>query len=305
MRDDDVRASCFAALDVLQAQYGPELPYTALAQGFNFRGRRIPFLNRAYGIYRASIQRGPAALSINSAFAQKRYQDTGTENGVEYRYQDGPIDNHFNASLREAHRLGVPLTYFIGTRPNWYVAQYPAFVEDDLPGERTVVISFGEMRGPFEEREPFQIENPIERRYVVRRVKQRIHQAQFRGAVLPAYEDRCAVCTLKEVRLLDAAHITADAAEEGEPLVSNGLSLCSIHHRAFDEDLVGISPDYEVNVSSRLLDDEDGPMLEVLKEFHGRAIVVPRRHAWRPERERLAIRFDRFLASSTEAGSSA
>jgi hypothetical protein len=90
VRDDDVRASCFAALDVLQAQHGPELPWFALEPGFAFRGRRVPFLNRAYGIYRAAeVQRGPAALSINSAFAQKRYQDEGTADGVLYRYQDG------------------------------------------------------------------------------------------------------------------------------------------------------------------------------------------------------------------------
>lgn len=112
MRDEDVRSSCFAALDVLQAQHGPELPHTALAQGFNFRGRKVPFLNRGYGIYRAAgAQRGPAALSISSAFAQKRYQDEGTEEGVLYRYQDGPIDNHFNSWLRSAHTLGVPLVY--------------------------------------------------------------------------------------------------------------------------------------------------------------------------------------------------
>ena len=101
MRDDDVRRSCFDALDVLQAQYGPELPYAALANGFGFRGRRVPFFNRGYGIYRAKdAQRGPAALSINSAFAQKRYQDAGTVDGVLYRYQDGPIDNHYNSWLR-------------------------------------------------------------------------------------------------------------------------------------------------------------------------------------------------------------
>jgi putative restriction endonuclease len=298
VRDDEVRAACFAALDVLQAKLGPELPYSALAEGFNFRGRKIPFLNRAYGIYRATAQRGRAALSLNSAFAQKRYQDTGTDDGVEYRYQDGPIDNHFNRSLREAHTLRVPLVYFIGTRPHRYVAQYPAYVERDWPERRTALLSFGEMRGPFDEREPVHLETAIERRYVVRRVKQRIHQAQFRGAVLPAYEDRCAVCTLKEVRLLDAAHITADADEHGEPLIRNGLSLCSIHHRAFDEDLVGVTPDYRVQVSPALLEDEDGPMLELLKEFHERPIVVPRRAAWRPERERLAERYDRFLSRS-------
>jgi putative restriction endonuclease len=298
VRDDDVRAACFAALDVLQAQHGPELPYSALTAGFNFRGQKVPFFNRAFGIYRASVQSGPAALSINSAFAQKRYQDVGTPDGVLYRYQDGPIDNHFNTWLRQAHALNVPLVYFIGTRPNAYRPEYPAFIENDYPAERSVEVSFGEMRGSFEEREPVHLDNPIERRYVVRRVKQRIHQAQFRGAVLPAYRDRCAICTLKETRLLDAAHIVADAEELGAPLISNGLSLCSIHHRAFDQDLVGISPDRDVHVSHRLLEDEDGPMLDLLKGFHGKSIVVPTRRNWQPDRERLSERFERFLTAS-------
>lgn len=295
MRDDDVRSTCFSALDVLQATYGAELPYDALREGFNFRGRHVPFLNRGYGIYRATIQKGPAALSINSAFAQKRYQDQGTADGVLYRYQDGPINNHFNTWLRNAHQLRVPLVYFIGTRPHWYRPEYPAFVEEDFPADRTTLISFGEMRGPYEEQEPVHLDDPLERRYKVREVKQRLHQAQFRGAVLLAYRERCTICTLKEVRLLDAAHIVADIEERGEPLVTNGLSLCSIHHRAFDQDLVGISPDRKVHVSRRLLDEDDGPMLALLKGFHGRSIVEPTRRVLRPDPVRLAERFDRFL----------
>ncbi len=63
MRDDDVRSSCFAALDVLQAKWGADIPYAALREGFNFRGRRVPFLSRGFGIYRSrEAQRGPAAL---------------------------------------------------------------------------------------------------------------------------------------------------------------------------------------------------------------------------------------------------
>jgi putative restriction endonuclease len=69
--------------------------------------------------------------------------------------------------------------------------------------------------------------------------------------------------------LLDAAHIAADAEPEGAPQISNGLSLCSIHHRAFDHNLVGVSPDYRVHISEHLLEDEDGPMLEVLKVADG------------------------------------
>ena len=39
-------------------------------------------------------------------------------------------------------------------------------------------------------------------------------------------------------------------------------------------------------------------MLDLLKGFHGREIFVPSRRAWKPERERLALRFERFLAQS-------
>ncbi len=66
----------------------------------------------------------------------------------------------------------------------------------------------------------------------------RVHQARFRGRVLPAYTSQCTICRLKEIRLLDAAHIVSDSEVLGEPTITNGLSLCAIHHRAFDQDLV-------------------------------------------------------------------
>lgn len=297
MRDDDVRSACFAALDVLQAKFGRDVPYPALLEGFSFRGTHVPFLNRAYGIYRARVQRGPAALSVNSSYKQDRYRDEQTPDGVLYRYQGSDPENHFNRWLRTAHVLDVPIVYFVGTRPNHYHPIYPAFVEEDDPAGLRVLLTFGRMRGPYDEREPVHIGDEIEKRYVVREVKQRIHQAQFRGAVLPAYHDRCAICRLKEVRLLDAAHIVADAEELGEPVVSNGLSLCSMNHRAFDEDLVGVSPDLRVHVSRRLLDDEDGPMLDVLKGSDGAIVATPAKRLWRPDPERLAARFERFSAA--------
>lgn len=85
-----------------------------------------------------------------------------------------------------------------------------------------------------------------------------------------------------------------DLEERGDAVVSNGLSLCSIHHRAFDQDLVGISPDYRVSVARGLLEDEDGPMLELLKRFDGQEILVPASVRARPDRDRLASRFERF-----------
>ena len=60
----------------------------------------------------------------------------------------------------------------------------------------------------------------------------------------------------------------------------------------------GISPDLRVHVSLRLLDDEDGPMLEVLKTAQDATLLVPRRTELQPDAERLAIRFERFQQAS-------
>jgi len=296
--DDALRASCFASLAVLSATHGEDVPYRGgLDAGFAFRGGRVPFLAPAKGIFRAAVQQGQAALSINTS-SKSPYDDEETPEGFYYAYRSGSIDQPDNRALREAYAQAEPLVYFIATRPGWYKAVYPVYVIGDDPVAGRVLVAPGSMIGPMEERDPVLVEDPLERRYAVRETRVRLHQARFRGRVLVAYSSRCTICRLKETRLLDAAHITADLAAHGEPLISNGLSFCSIHHRAFDQNLVGISPDYTVHVAQRLLADEDGPMLDVLKTSHSSRIELPARRAWQPDTERLAERFERFLSVS-------
>ncbi len=296
-RDEDVRTSCFLSLDVLCARFGPDIPYKdGLDGGFPFRGRRVPFLNYQKGIYRAAVQRGPAALSIQTSY-NSPYDDEAAPEGFAYAYRAGPAEQADNRALRAAYALQTPLAYFVGTRPGWYRPVYPVFVTEDDPASRHVLVTPGVMAGPVDEREPVLLGDVGERRYAVREVRTRLHQVRFRGLVLPAYRERCTICRLREARLLDAAHIVGDTQTGGEAVVENGLSLCSIHHRAFDQDLVGISPDYQVHVSQKLREDEDGPMLDLLKGFHGSAIELPARKVWHPDRERLAARFERFQAA--------
>jgi len=296
-RYEGVRMSSFLALDVLCAKFGEDVPYRGgLEQGFPYRGKRVPFLSPQKGIFRAAAQRGRAALSINTS-ANSPYDDEETDLGFLYAYRAGSVDQPDNRALREAHALGVPLAYFVGTRPGWYRPIYPSYVTEDRPVEGRVLVAAGRMAGPMDEPEPLLPADPLERRYVVRETRVRLHQARFRGLVVPAYRDRCAVCRLKEVRLLDAAHIVPDVDPRGGAAIPNGLSLCTIHHRAYDQHLVGISPDYRVHLSPRLLDDEDGPMLDVLKESQGAKIQLPTKRTWQPDPERLAIRFERFSAT--------
>ena len=168
MRDDDVRSSCFASLDVLCAKFGEDLPYVGgLDVGFPFRGQRVPFLSYMKGIYRARAQRGPAALSINTS-SSSPYEDRETEDGVLFAYRAGDVDQPDYRALRAAYELAVPIVYFVGTRPGWYKPFYPCYVVADDPSARHVQVTKGEMTGPLDEREPVLSEDPIDRPYAVR-----------------------------------------------------------------------------------------------------------------------------------------
>jgi putative restriction endonuclease len=99
--------------------------------------------------------------------------------------------------------------------------------------------------------------------------------------------------------LLDAAHIAEDKDERfGQPVVPNGIPLSKIHHAAFDAHLIGIDADYRLHVSQRLLGQHDGPMLGALRGINGGTIHLPNRMKDRPDRDRLAVRFDRYKAGA-------
>ena len=111
-----------------------------------------------------------------------------------------------------------------------------------------------------------------------------------------AYDHRCAFCDLRHKQLLEAAHITADSDPLGEPVVSNGMSLCRLHHAAFDRLLLGVHPSYVIHVRPDILYEIDGPMLKHgLQGLEGQRIVVPSRRVERPDEERLGERFAAFL----------
>jgi putative restriction endonuclease len=138
-------------------------------------------------------------------------------------------------------------------------------------------------------------ETEIRRRYATRLFQQRLHQREFRERVVRAYQHHCAVCSLRRDELLEAAHIVADADPFGVPRVPNGLALCTLHHAAFDAHLIGIRPDYVVQVREDVLDDEDGPMLiHGLQGFHGARLLVPRHATAQPDRQLLEERYALF-----------
>lgn len=140
----------------------------------------------------------------------------------------------------------------------------------------------------------------MRRGYVTAIARRRLHQGAFRERVLAAYRHQCSLCRLKHDELLDAAHIIPDAEPEGEPVVSNGLSLCRLHHAAFDRFFVGVRPDYVIEIRPDLLTETDGPTLRhAIQALHGQRIILPRREEHHPSVDLLATRYDRFLEVAT------
>ncbi len=75
-----------------------------------------------------------------------------------------------------------------------------------------------------------------------------IRDRNFSERVLAAYDHRCCVCSM-QLRMPEAAHIVEAAADVSSDEVANGLALCPTHHRAYDDGLIGIMPNYDVKVS--------------------------------------------------------
>ncbi|MFI2703149.1 HNH endonuclease [Cellulosimicrobium composti] len=257
---------------------------------FHIDGNKLPVIDYSRGI------RNPrdfsSTLSIVSS-ASGPYDDTESEDGLlHYAYRSGDPWSGDNRKLRHAMETGMPLILFRKEVANVYTPVAPVYVVDDEPENSQFLIALDEAFRYIPD--PAHLTTP-QREYALRLAKQRLHQPAFRTRVLIAYETRCAICELKHGALLDAAHIVPDSDERGLPTVNNGLALCKIHHAAYDQNMLGVTPDYEVRIAMKLLEEIDGPMLKHgLQEMHGRQLVLPRRRADRPDRELLAWRFERF-----------
>src|SRR6516162_3983887 len=301
--DIQLREAAFSHVDRLATLRGGVLDSTDLAGGFEFAGQRIPLINPRRGIVKP--RQMTHLLSIKTVFPRRGarvwYDDQreahrqiyAGDDVVDYQFMGTDTAAADNRWLQDAMERQIPVIYFLGTSPGRYQPIIPTFIVGWHPERLRVQLAFGALLGASAQALP---PDAPERRYALREVKARLHQTSFRDAVLAAYGGRCAISHIPEPRLLDAAHIVVDADEQfGQPIIPNGLPLTKLHHAAFDAHLIGIDPDYRIHLSDRLLEIHDGPFLELgLKGIAGQVIQLPRRSLDRPDRDRLAIRFEEF-----------
>jgi putative restriction endonuclease len=304
-RDALLRKAAFDHVRALVATHGT-LTAAELRPGFIFDGERLPLLNPQRGIFKPKQAR--YLLSIRTVYpkpgARVWYDDQRQVHAqidrgdelVEYAFQGRDPDAHDNVWLREAYQHRIPIIYFVGVSPGRVMPVVPSYIGGWSAKDLKALVGFGD---------PAQFDTerfadvPAARRYALHAVRQRLHQATFRQAVITAYGGRCAISGLPEPMLLDAAHIVPDAhAAMGQPVVPNGLPLTKLHHAAFDAHLIGIDPDSRLHISERLLGQRDGPLLEALKQLDRQLIRLPGRERDRPDRDRLAHRFEQFKSAN-------
>ena len=119
---------------------------------------------------------------------------------------------------------------------------------------------------------------------LIEKVKPPVRSAGFRRAIMRIYEYTCAICRLKICApsgesVTDAAHIVPFSVSHNDD-IRNGMSLCKLHHWAFDTGLISVNEAYRVIVSPSVTES-------MLTGLDNRKIYLPMKCELRPAREAL------------------
>jgi len=131
----------------------------------------------------------------------------------------------------------------------------------------------------------------FERREVIATIRKKYREYDFRRRVVTAYAATCAFCGV-QLRLVEAAHIIPVAADSSTDETRNGVALCALHHRAYDQNLISFDEAYRIEVSAtaimRLSESGLAGGLAAFREGIKSAIVLPADKRDYPARQYVA-----------------
>jgi len=292
------RAVRDAAIVFLQSVVDAEgVVSSADLRRFTFNNERV-FLVGPQGIFKPKQLALPLSIKTVPPVDGREppYLDQFDEHDtLHYRYRGTDPQFHENVGLRRLMEAGLPLVYFHGLDKGRYLAA-AALMAADRPADLTFEVDLTELDValPGHDRSSFELAQGTNK---MRLLKARINQASFRERVMKAYQSACALCRLRHAVLLDAAHIRPHA-EGGSSIVPNGMSLCKIHHAAFDAGILGIRPDLVAEIRSDVMLETDGPMLaHGIQALNGTRLLHPRVKLLRPDVDALEYRYEQFRAA--------
>ena len=91
-----------------------------------------------------------------------------------------------------------------------------------------------------------------QRRRALQTISRVLRDRSFGIRILTAYSFRCAFCNI-QLNLIDAAHIVPVSHENSTDETRNGIALCGLHHKAYDNALVTFNENYQIITSENRL----------------------------------------------------
>ena len=124
--------------------------------------------------------------------------------------------------------------------------------------------------------------------------RQRINQQFFRDAVLCSYQNHCCITGISNRQLLEACHISSwrdDVKNRTNP--RNGLCMNPLFHKAFDNFLFTVTPDYKIEISEQMIDGaNDAFFRDYLFSIKENNIIMPEK--FYPDKNLLAIHYEQY-----------
>ena len=235
---------------------------------------------------------------------------SGASGGLGPRDRRGQLtqtDNASNRGLRSLMRLGWPLIHFRAVASGEYLAVAPVVILNEDPVTQTFGVAMGAELGVYAGLAqdlvasgaalpaPWALDLDAYRGGAALRVAEGV----FRHRILDAYGRRCAACSVSAPPLLDAVRIVGCwTASDSRALplaggyhVRNGLSLCKLHHAAYDQRYLGITPDYRVELRGDIAAAAGVGGTRTQARLH-----LPSRDEQRPSPHLLEVRYEEFRA---------
>lgn len=132
-----------------------------------------------------------------------------------------------------------------------------------------------------------------------RLVKVRVNQSIFREVVLTNFDNKCCITGIGMLDLIVASHIVPWSENKKNRLsAKNGLSLNSLHDRAFDKHLITITEDLKIKISPKFYKHPDIPSIkQSFLDYDGKSLTQPKK--FYPDIDSLKIHNDKFDKKSS------
>jgi putative restriction endonuclease len=227
------------------------------------------------------------------------WEDEQLFTGWDFRQHIGHVSASPSMQVKEGALVQAARTGFapyinqngetaIAFRPD-FMGTYIEFLEPlhdsgRIPGEASILERISEGAEDVEDKD-IDLEVAEKRRFAIVSTKRALRALDFSRRVLIAYEHKCAMCRL-QLRLVEGAHILPVAHEDSTDQTSNGIALCVLHHRAYDNGLVAFDSDFKIDVNqnaiARLEADDRAGGLKRFCDGLRPSLAIPRDRRDRP-----------------------